>query len=370
MSSLRANRMSAVFQLVRSGATLPPPPDFDSFPFTDNDSSITATRAFAWMITPCNVQKFFRDFFQNGALILKRKAPNYYGNLFSTQSFVEVVQNNYLEYGTNINIAKYKDGVRFTMNGSGRVYPNHLKEQIALGRSVQFVNPQTFVDRVWYLCEVLQEMFGCFIGANTYLTPPGSAGFAPHWDDIDAFLLQLEGKKYWKVYAPDSINEKLPRESSGNFTDDDMKNRKLTYEGWIEAGDLLYIPRGFIHQATTSNDVHSLHITISSGRHWSFADLMDKLVPEAVTTLAKNRWEMRKSLPVGMLDMGGVADTDYRLDELFEEKWKAVLESHLTVLQNSLKKVCDGGIDIMAREFMKTALPPMLTDVCQRLQYT
>ncbi|KAJ1368428.1 Bifunctional lysine-specific demethylase and histidyl-hydroxylase NO66 [Parelaphostrongylus tenuis] len=88
--------------------------------------------------------------------------------------------------------------------------------EVQLGRSVQLVNPQTFVDRVWYLCEVLQEMFGCFIGANTYLTPAGSAGFAPHWDEIDAFLLQLEGKKYWKVCAPDSINEKLPRESSGN----------------------------------------------------------------------------------------------------------------------------------------------------------
>ncbi|KAJ1349918.1 hypothetical protein KIN20_005595 [Parelaphostrongylus tenuis] len=60
--------------------------------------------------------------------------------------------------------------------------------------------------------------------------------------------------------------------------------------------------------------------------------------------------------------MGGVADTDYRLDELFEEKWKAVLDSHMTVLQKSLKEVCDGGIDIMAREFVKTALPPMLTD--------
>lgn len=48
-----------------------------------------------------------------------------------------------------------------------------------------------------------------------YLTPRGSAGFAPHWDEIDAFLLQLEGKKYWKVYAPDSLDNELPREPSG-----------------------------------------------------------------------------------------------------------------------------------------------------------
>ncbi|VDM53589.1 unnamed protein product [Angiostrongylus costaricensis] len=313
------------------------------------------------MVAPCDAQTFFREFFQSNVLVLKRNAPNYYGNLFSTESFVELIQNNYLEYGTNINVAEYKGGVRFTMNGTGRVYPSHLRGHIAIGRSVQFVNPQTFDDRVWYFCEVLQELFGCFIGANTYLTPAGSSGFAPHWDDIDAFLLQLEGRKYWKVFAPDSISDELPRESSGNFTDDDMKNRKPTFEGWIEAGDLLYIPRGFIHQATTSDDVHSLHITISSGRQWSFADLMDILVPEAITTLAKNRWMMRKSLPVGMLDMGGVADIDYRLDEHFEVKWKAALDRHMTALRIFLKELGDGGIDIMAGEFMKTALPPMLT---------
>ncbi|PIO74428.1 cupin family protein [Teladorsagia circumcincta] len=231
-----------------------------------------------------------------------------------------VVLKNHLEYGTNINIAEYKDGVRLTLNGKGRVYPDHIKEHLSLGRSVQFVNPQTFDNRVWYLCEVLQELFGCFVGANTYLTPPGSAGFAPHWDEIDAFLLQLEGRKYWKVYAPDSRDTELPRESSGNFTDEDMKDRKPTFEGWIEAGDLLYIPRGFIHNATTDDDVHSLHITISSGRLWTFADLLEKIVPEAVTSLAKNRWKLRKSLPVGMLDMNGVAEIDYRMEEHFEDE--------------------------------------------------
>ncbi|ETN77345.1 hypothetical protein NECAME_11129 [Necator americanus] len=35
-------------------------PDFDKFPFTDEDSSVTATRAFAWMIAPCDVQTFFK----------------------------------------------------------------------------------------------------------------------------------------------------------------------------------------------------------------------------------------------------------------------------------------------------------------------
>ena len=36
----------------------------------------------------------------------------------------------------------------------------------------------------------------------SYLTPAGSQGFAPHYDDIEAFVLQLEGRKEWKLYSP------------------------------------------------------------------------------------------------------------------------------------------------------------------------
>lgn len=35
-----------------------------------------------------------------------------------------------------------------------------------------------------------------------YLTPPGTQGFAPHYDDIEAFILQLEGRKHWRLYSP------------------------------------------------------------------------------------------------------------------------------------------------------------------------
>lgn len=46
----------------------------------------------------------------------------------------------------------------------------------------------------------------------------------------------------------------------------------------LEAGDLLYFPRGFIHQGDCLPDTHSLHITVSSYQKNSWGDLLQKVV--------------------------------------------------------------------------------------------
>jgi lysine-specific demethylase/histidyl-hydroxylase NO66 len=78
------------------------------------------------------------------------------------------------------------------------------------------------------------------------LTPAGTQGFAPHYDDIEAFVLQLEGKKRWRVYKPLKKQDVLPRFSSNNFSQADVKDPVIDVT--LEAGDLLYFPRGWIHQ--------------------------------------------------------------------------------------------------------------------------
>lgn len=85
---------------------------------------------------------------------------------------------------------------------------NHTHGNVSLpcspqrGCSVRVLNPQTYSRGLWQVNSVLQEYFHSCVGSNVYLTPPGTQGFAPHYDDIEAFVLQLEGKKRWRLYKP------------------------------------------------------------------------------------------------------------------------------------------------------------------------
>jgi lysine-specific demethylase/histidyl-hydroxylase NO66 len=89
----------------------------------------------------------------------------------------------------------------------------------------------------------LKETFGTFVGANLYLTPPDAQGFAPHWDDIEAFVLQIEGKKRWKLYRPRNPNEVLPRYSSKDLGKEEDTLEKPFIDVIMQPGDLLYFPR-------------------------------------------------------------------------------------------------------------------------------
>lgn len=63
----------------------------------------------------------------------------------------------------------------------GRARPAIVWDAYNEGCSIRILNPHTYSDSIWKLLSCLQEYFGSLVGANTYLTPPGSQGFAPHY---------------------------------------------------------------------------------------------------------------------------------------------------------------------------------------------
>jgi len=195
-------------------------------------------------------------------------------------------------------------------------------ENYQSGCSLRLLCPHKHNDVLHSLLSTLEWEWGSMVGANVYLTPPGaSQGFAPHYDDIEAFILQLEGYKHWKVYAPLNKEETLARTSSPDYTDEDLKGVEPVLDVVVGPGDLLYMPRGWIHQAcTTDHKGHSLHLTVSAMQQWAWADFLELLMPEALEAAAASvtSTSLREGLPLRFLDYMGAVHDNTSEDDLPE----------------------------------------------------
>ena len=145
--------------------------------------------------------------------------------------------------------------------------------------------------------EVAEEL-GHPVQVNAYVTPPGNQGFSAHYDVHDVFVLQVHGAKAWRVHPPVWPHP---------LRDQPWEDRKAAVaeaagaspllEPELRPGDLLYLPRGYLHSAMACSEV-SIHLTI--GIHtWTRAHLLDALWAEARRGLAEDPG-LRASLPVGV----------------------------------------------------------------------
>nr|XP_061806740.1 ribosomal oxygenase 1-like [Nerophis lumbriciformis] len=320
-----------------------------------NNSKDRASKLFQWLIDPIPTKTFFRETWEKKPILVQRKNPNYYYGLFSTQEFDRILRQDDVQYGVNLDVTSYTEGKRETHNPPGRALPLTVWDFYKSGCSLRMLNPQAFSSTVWNVLSILQEHFGSMAGANVYLTPPGTQGFAPHYDDIEAFVIQLEGKKHWRVYNPRSDDEVLPVLSSPNF--DQAEIGKPILEVVLEAGDLLYFPRGFIHQGYCLPDTHSLHITISSYQKNSWGDLLQKMVPTALEIAMEEDVEFRQGLPLDYLSYMGVQNSD--MDDPRRTKFFSQIDHLLNKLKNFAP--VDAAVDLKARDFLHDCLPPKLT---------
>ncbi|XP_068540130.1 ribosomal oxygenase 1 [Anas acuta] len=319
------------------------------------DSRRRAAELFRWLVAPVEPGEFAGRHWERAPLLVRRGDPGYYAGLFSTADFDAILRSGEVQFGTHLDVTSYAEGVRETHNPVGRALPAVVWDFYQNGCSLRLLNPQAFSATVWHLLSILQEYFGSMAGANTYLTPPGTQGFAPHYDDIEAFVLQLEGKKHWRVYSPRTDTEVLPQFSSANLTQAELG--KPVLEVVLEAGDLLYFPRGFIHQGDCLPDAHSLHITVSSYQRNSWGDLLEKLLPAALQMALEEDVEYRQGLPIGYLGYMGVANSDAA-----DARRTAFVEK----LQRLMKKLVDyapidAAVDQRAKSFLHDCLPPVLT---------
>jgi len=262
-----------------------------------------------------SVEEFLDDWWEQKPIILHRESAEGFNHIFSMEDVgdaaVNAFEENVLFFKdcqlnrdfNNIHLAWLHD-VSLIINHLDKAWPNVLD-----------------------FCHRLSPIFG-HVYANMYLTPAGSQTAPPHTDDRDVIIVQVYGHKHWRVWdAPNGLCYKEEQLGKGQPPLRAEELGEPTISDTLEQGDILYMPRGFLHEANTS-DTTSLHITFAiPTADFAWGHMMS----EMVESLARSIPSLRRSVPLGFLHpvQGSRAEGTASAvsSEQAEQEWKVMMQN-------------------------------------------
>ena len=249
-----------------------------------------------------------------GLTALLTRGASDFSDLFSAEAVDELISRRGLRTPF-LRVAK--DGTTFpdlsftSPAGVGATIPDQL-DDTALWR--KFADGATLVlqalHRTWEpisdFSSRLSTELGHPVQANAYITPPQNRGFDDHYDVHDVFVLQIEGTKRWIIHEPvhtDPLRDQPWTDRRSTVAE--AAKGEAYIDTVLEPGDVLYLPRGWLHAAQAQGEV-SIHLTL--GIHsWTRYALAEQLAQAALAALGDDP-EMRRTLPLGVDGPNGEID--------------------------------------------------------------
>jgi len=249
------------------------------------------------LLEPVSWEAFFATYWERQYLHLARQKPDHYRALITAGDLERLVSREDSRYPA-IQLAKgggylapemYTRNVRHGEESfTGLVDVQRVSEEYRRGATVAI----PAIHRSWRplgeLCDRIQARWDHAAHANVYITPAHAAGFTPHYDVHEVFVLQIAGKKRWSIYEP---VVPLPHRNQ-QFAPHLYTGQKPIAEVELLAGDLLYLPRGFLHSTVTA-DCFSAHVTLGV-TVYTWVDLIKEYLAAAVESP-----DLRQALPPG-----------------------------------------------------------------------
>lgn len=211
-----------------------------------------------WLLYPQNKEFFIQEVFEKNFLYINRSKSTYFNSFLNLENLDELIGSRQFRFPS----------LRLTKAGEELTSEQYSKDKNIDAALVQ----KYFLDGYTIILNALHEQFpnlgemvnglsnelGHPFQTNVYITPPNSQGFPAHYDTHDVFVLQIEGSKKWRVYHDSPVV--LPTKQM-EFQKELHPAPQSFTELELQKGDLLYIPRGMMHDAQTNQDL-SIHVTL------------------------------------------------------------------------------------------------------------
>ena len=226
--------------------------------------------ALARCLDPVDAEAFLAEHWEQRPLVVPRDEPGRFDDLLSEADVERLVCSTAIRYpgfrlvreGSQIPVGAYTSEVSWRPPFTGTADVPRVVAEWEAGATIVLQALHVNWHPLAVFCRLLEDALGRGVQANSYSTSSGSQGFDGHHDTHDVLVLQVAGEKRWKLYDPLlELPLKHQRYSSslgdsGAPTDDFV----------LRAGDTLYLPRGWLHEAETSA-TDSLHLTIGIAAH-------------------------------------------------------------------------------------------------------
>ena len=252
---------------------------------------------FTSLIEPMTVDEFFSNYWEKQPLHIQRSNEHFYNDLITLAN---------VQYALSFGGLRYP-AIQLSKSGAF-LHPDVFCNDIHSGNIVfsgvpdidkiqaEYKSGATLslpgFNRAWQplmtLATTVEEFLNHAVHTNIYITPGNATGFTPHYDAHDVFILQISGTKHWRIFEP-PIN--LPHRSQ-TFTPQILSNSLPIMVLDLQPGDLLYLPRGFVHAANALENA-SMHVTLGV-TVFTYVELMTAWLQSS-----KNELGIRKALPPG-----------------------------------------------------------------------
>jgi ribosomal protein L16 Arg81 hydroxylase len=212
----------------------------------------------ATLLAPVSEESFLEHFLDKKRLHVKGSRPARAAELFSWPTINHLIESDMLPaerlrvVRANVDILpsmfRHKDGARGLRAGA-------LQALLSQGVSMIMNGVGDYVPQIGRLSDAIERRLGHRAWVNAYLSFGRGSALKAHWDEHDVLVVQVHGNKRWRSYGTP-----VPFPVSNYNAGKDL-GTTIVWEGVLEAGDVLYLPRGEVHEAAVEG-LNSVHLTI------------------------------------------------------------------------------------------------------------
>ncbi len=293
----------------------------------------TIEPSLAWLLQPLAVQAFLDNVWTTTHHHVQRRCAGYFDTLLPAPSAGAELLDYFRQEPSAVRLMRGKDkkGPDSYRLDDGSLDLAGVRNDFADGYTIVLDGVERYCRPIGLLARSIEVELNFAAQVNAYITPPASRGLVPHYDDHDVLILQIQGFKRWHLYEGSEVPPHQLRRTHKAVARESLATPTVLR---LEVGDVLYLPRGLVHDAETGAEP-SIHLTV--GIH---ASTVLTLAMAALQSLSCHDDRLNARLPPRHLDETGM-----------QESLRALLRDAAASLEDpsAVARGLDGLADVLVR---------------------